>query len=379
MKKFLLIVLTLSMLLTAIPFSVSAEGDIWDAFYDSIPWDDKNNYIDYDNEDGQKTEGYRPGTIKVFMTEEFMSTHEAPVPTDFNDEKHYIYYDEFIVDIIHKDHYDYNEFDIIIDWFLEPFASSVESTIQGYIYTLKDFEMFKSVEKVQANYVAVKEEELISFEEWSNYDIYYYYNNDDDHKVSGFITDAILFEVSDEFKSYAEKNFETNGFGQYIIEDSIFPELRNVAVSVEIGLLGSGSVVLEKRGEEKRDYTEEHIDAFIEILKCVYNHPLVVSVMPNLMMVDYVDPIDPIIPSDSEEDEKATDTEEETTETEETTLPETTAPETTTPETVNNDSEKTTQKNHQTGDEIYFLMAAAVLSFAVFTFVTTLKKRAKSK
>ena len=135
-------------------------------------------------------------------------------------------------------------------------------------------------------------------------------------------------------------------------------------------------ITLQNPGEEIENYTEEHIDAYVELLKYFCNHPVVTSVSPDELMVAYSDPI---IPPDSEEDEKATDTEEETTETEETTLPETTAPETTVPETENNASENTAQKNHQTGDELYFLMAAAVLSFAVFTFVTTLKKRAKSK
>ncbi len=370
MKRFLLILLTLSMLLTAIPFSVSAESDIFDAFYDSLPpWDDKNNYIDYDNEDGHKTEGYRPGKITVFMTEEFMSSHEAPVPEDFNEEG-YIYYDEFIVDIIHKDYYDYNEFDIIIDWFLEPFASSVESTIQTYIYTLEDFEWFKSVEKVRANYVVTKDNRYGELTDYQDYDDYYYYKNEDRHKKSGYVTDAIMYGVSEDFASFISENCEKDELGRYILDESVFPELQGKIMSATVNTSGSGSITIQKWADHCTNYSEDHIDSYIEILKYLYDHPLVVYVMPNFILPIVFEPD----PPESETDDTTTDTEEETTEAEETTAPETTAPETTTGE-----SENTAQKNHQTGDGLYFLMAAAVLSFALFSFVTALKRRAKNK
>ncbi len=372
MKRFLLILLTLSLLLTVIPSPVSAVGNPLDALFDSIPWDEVNNYIDYDNEDGHKTEGYRPGKITVFMTEEFMSTHEVPVPSDFVDSKNNIYFDENIIDIIHKEYYDYNEFDIIMDWFQEPYTSSIEKTIQGYIYTLQDLEFLKIVERVRPYYVYAYGSQYSEVTDLRNYDEYYYYKNEDRHKESGYSTDCIIFNATDDFKEYVEQNYEVNEYGKYILDKSVFPEIQDKIISVELGVIGWGTVYLEKHDEKITDYTKDHIDAFVEILKYLCDNPLVVSLQPNLITT-FIVPI-PTDPPESETDDTTVDTEEETTEEEETTLPETTAPETT-----SNDTEKASQKNHQTGDGLYFLMAAGVLSFALFSFVTALKKRVKSK
>lgn len=359
MKKVLLFLLTLCMLFSAIPFSVSAADDIWDAFYDSLPaWDDKNNYIDYDNEDGHKTEGYRPGKITVFMTEEFMSTHEAPVPADFVDYDNFIDYEYVIADIIHKDSYDYNEFDIIIEWYQELYSQPIESTISSYIIALEDFECLKIVEKVRANYVSGGK--VTFYNEWTDYNNYLYYKNEDNCKREGYITNVILVRVNDKFESFILDNYSKSEDGYYYFDASLFPEIQDKIKSVKLGTLGNMvHIRLENREEEITDYTEEHLDEYVEILKYVCENPFVVSVTPNSKMVGYTgDPIDPPV---SETDDTTTDAEEVT-------------------EPVTTEQEETTaQKNHQTGDELYFLMASAVLAFAVVTFITTIKKRAKNR
>ncbi len=374
MKKFLLVLLTLSMLLTAIPFVVFAEGE------SSIPpWEDKNNYIEYDNGDGHKREGYSITKITVFMTEEFMSTHEVPARWDFGKiegSEEYIFFGDFIREIEHEDSYEYNEFVLRMTYSFKGDYPLNERSVEAHISCLKALEQLDIVEKFQAHYVSYSEEEIggATFnDDWTVYDNYFYYKNEDSHKEWGYSTSGIVIETTDAFIEFVQDNYTKNDFGYYYLETDIFPDIKDKIKSIRLGgYRNRVKITLENPGEEISNYTEEHIDAYVELLEYFCDHPIATSVTPNSRVVGYWG--GPINPPDSEPDDTTTDTEEETTEAEETTAPETTAPETT-----SGDSENTAQKNHQTGDELYFLMAAAVLSFAVVTFVTTLKRRVKSK
>ncbi len=302
-KKIVLVLLTISMLLTSIPFSVSAEGDIWDAYCDSLPpWNDINNYIDYNNEDGHKTEGYRPGKITVFMTEEFMSTHSAPVPSDFVNPKDNIYLDDFIIDIIHEDYHAYNEFEITLSGFDdEPFTSNTVIYINAYIMTLDDFMYVRNTEKknivesVRANYVCAKNPDLPYSTSWEEYDNYYYYKNEDWHKKSGYSTDCIIVEFSESFRNFVSDNIEPDEMGFHMLDSSVFssvfPEMQDKIISVKSGDRDWrwGAVYFENWNDCCTDYTKEHIDEYVEVLKYLYNHPVVVSVTPNAILTGYWD------------------------------------------------------------------------------------------
>ncbi len=379
MKKFLLLLLTVSMVFSAIPFSVSAEGGtsafyespLWVDFYDTISWDNINNYIDYDNGDGQKTEGYRPGKITVFLTEEFMSSHASPVPDDF---KHpFIDIGINVIEIVHEEHYAYNRFDLIADRFSESGSGYTEDDIIEFIDYIGYISGIEFVECALADYVVLND--ISKPERWEVYDNYFYYDNADGHKTEGYYTQAVLFEFIGPFEEYLKSKYEANDNGRYVIDSSCFPEIQDKVVSIELGVLGFACVTLEKSGEEVDDYTEEHIDEFVQILKYLSDHPFVFSVSPDII---FVDTDLPPIPSDSETQDTTDDPEnggfEESTSADPEKPEETTAA-----ETAKDDSDKAAQKNYQTGDGLYFFTAAAVLAFAVFAFVSTLKRRAKEQ
>ena len=370
MKKLFVFVLAVVMLISAMPFAaLAADGgrsqdfsDVLENDYKIEFGDDDWRYYDeyyYYNYTGDRDHGILTNSVTIALTDDFMETGAEITAEWFPEIK-----DEIIeIELL----YNIKTCTIVLEERYEPGNEPVytEEHIDHFVSILRYVSTFSFVKWVWPNFRATMHEDdpsydgefdykiLFGYDDWKYYDEYFYYNYTEDRE-KGFITDCVLIDLTDEFMESGEE-----------ITAEWFPEIKDEIIEVKLlYAINSCTIVLEERYDRDEDgnrpeYTKEHIDHYISILRYVSTFSFVERVNPNFITKMYPDPIEPD-PSDSETNDPET-TEPETTESTETEGVGTVT------ENDNNNNNGNGLNNHQTGDMFFvylcgFLLAAGVIS-----------------
>ena len=259
MKKIISVLFALMMIASVLVVGVSAEI--------KEPWRDYDNYLFYNDDEGNKRAGYTAEYVSLIVTNEFASSDESLKFSDFPDVsdkiagiynsketpgKYTVVFNSVPWNglAIGHDTVKYTAGDI--DDFLAIFdyvksLSFVKKAIPSYV-TLSD-------NGKEPTHIDLLEAVPGGGEDWREYDNYLYYNNADRKKDRGYTVDYIKVTVTDEFVSSGVR-----------VDASCFPGIEDKIIEIRHNANSSENryTLVVNKVDSQSEYTKDDIDRFLE-------------------------------------------------------------------------------------------------------------------